>query len=36
VDGRSGIRRIQRFDASRLKTQFGGVVPDFDASGALD
>jgi 3-oxoacyl-[acyl-carrier-protein] synthase II len=36
VEGRSGIRPLSRFDASRLKTQFGGEVPDFDASGALD
>jgi 3-oxoacyl-[acyl-carrier-protein] synthase II len=36
VEGRSGIRRFEHFDASRLRTQFGGEVPDFDASGALD
>lgn len=36
VEGRSGIRPFERFDASRLKTRFGGEVPDFDASGALD
>jgi 3-oxoacyl-[acyl-carrier-protein] synthase II len=29
-EGKSGIRTFQHFDASRLKTQFGGEVPDFD------
>jgi 3-oxoacyl-[acyl-carrier-protein] synthase II len=36
VEGQSGIRPLQRFDASRLRTRFGGEVPDFDASVALD
>jgi 3-oxoacyl-[acyl-carrier-protein] synthase II len=36
VEGQSGIRRFERFDASRLKTQFGGEIPNFDASSALD
>jgi 3-oxoacyl-[acyl-carrier-protein] synthase II len=36
LEGKSGIRRFQHFDASRLRTQFGGEVPDFDASHALD
>jgi len=36
LEGRSGIRRFESFDPSRLKTQFGGEVPDFDASGHLD
>jgi 3-oxoacyl-[acyl-carrier-protein] synthase II len=36
VAGRSGIRRFESFDASRLKTQFGGEVPGFDPSKNLD
>lgn len=36
VAGRSGIRRFEHFDASRLKSRFGGEVPGFDASGHLD
>jgi 3-oxoacyl-[acyl-carrier-protein] synthase II len=36
VAGRSGIRRFELFDPSRLKSQFGGQVPAFDASKHLD
>ncbi len=34
--GRSGIRRIEAFDPSRLNSQMAGEVRDFDASGVLD
>ena len=33
--GRSGIRPIQTFDASRLSTRFAGEVPGFDAKNYL-
>ncbi|HTQ04466.1 MAG TPA: beta-ketoacyl-ACP synthase II [Polyangiaceae bacterium] len=36
VAGTSGIRRFTLFDPSRLKTQFGGEVPDFDPGRWLD
>ena len=36
VAGRSGIRRIESFDPSRLTSQVAGEVRDFDASGVLD
>src|ERR1700704_6124697 len=36
VAGRSGVRRIQAFDPSRLTSQIAGEVRDFDASGVLD
>lgn len=36
VAGTSGIRRFTLFDPSRLKTQFGGEVPDFDPTAWLD
>ncbi len=36
VAGRSGIRRIETFDPSRLDSQMAGEVRDFDASGVLD
>jgi 3-oxoacyl-[acyl-carrier-protein] synthase II len=36
VAGRSGIRRFELFDPTRLKCQFGGEVPGFDAGANLD
>jgi 3-oxoacyl-[acyl-carrier-protein] synthase II len=36
VAGRSGVRRIETFDPSRLNSQMGAEVPDFDASHVLD
>jgi len=36
VQGRSGIRPFTQFDASRLRTRFGGEVPDFDPLQTLD
>jgi 3-oxoacyl-[acyl-carrier-protein] synthase II len=36
VAGRSGIRRTQAFDPSRLNSQMAGEVRDFDASHVLD
>jgi 3-oxoacyl-[acyl-carrier-protein] synthase II len=36
VQGKSGIRRFTLFDPARLKTQFGGEVPDFDPTVWLD
>jgi 3-oxoacyl-[acyl-carrier-protein] synthase II len=36
VAGRSGIRRIEAFDPSRLNSQMGGEVRNFDASNVLD
>ena len=36
VAGRSGIRRIEAFDPSRLTSQVAAEVHDFDASGVLD
>jgi len=34
--GRSGVRRIETFDPSRLDSQIAAEVRDFDASGVLD
>jgi 3-oxoacyl-[acyl-carrier-protein] synthase II len=36
VSGRSGIRRIESFDPSRVDSQVAGEVRDFDATGVLD
>jgi 3-oxoacyl-[acyl-carrier-protein] synthase II len=35
-EGRSGIRRIQKFDSSLLKTQIAGEVLDFDSEKFMD
>jgi 3-oxoacyl-[acyl-carrier-protein] synthase II len=34
--GRSGVRRIESFDPSRLASQIAAEVREFDASGVLD
>ena len=36
IAGRSGVRRIEAFDPSRLSSQMAGEVRDFDASHVLD
>jgi 3-oxoacyl-[acyl-carrier-protein] synthase II len=36
IAGRSGVRRIEAFDPSRLSSQIAGEVHDFDASHVLD
>ena len=36
VAGRSGVRRTEAFDPSRLNSQMAGEVRDFDASKVLD
>jgi 3-oxoacyl-[acyl-carrier-protein] synthase II len=36
LEGRSGIRRIEAFDPSRVASQVAGEVRDFDASDVLD
>jgi 3-oxoacyl-[acyl-carrier-protein] synthase II len=36
VRGQSGIRPFTLFDPARLKTRFGGEVPDFDPTTSLD
>jgi 3-oxoacyl-[acyl-carrier-protein] synthase II len=36
VEGRSGVRRIETFDPSRVASQMAGEVRDFDPSRVLD
>jgi 3-oxoacyl-[acyl-carrier-protein] synthase II len=36
LEGRSGIRRIEAFDPSRVDSKVAGEVRDFDASNVLD
>ena len=36
LEGRSGVRRIEAFDPSRVDSQMAGEVRDFDASHVLD
>ena len=36
LEGRSGIRRIEAFDPSRVASKVAGEVRDFDASNVLD
>src|SRR5437660_12326469 len=36
LDGRSGVRRISRFDASEISAQITGAVADFDELAWVD
>ncbi len=36
IAGRSGVRRIEAYDPSRLASQIAGEVRDLDASGVMD
>jgi 3-oxoacyl-[acyl-carrier-protein] synthase II len=36
VRGQSGVRRFTQFDPARVKTQFGGEIPNFDPHSVLD
>lgn len=36
LEGRSGVRPIASFDASRVASRIAGEIPDFDASAVMD